>query len=84
MSMYLALKSTNWGQNLKFSSGDGNAILCGHPILYCAVPSLLELFQHHEYCFSPGDPNRRPPALQSSSIPTELILPRFYNFHVKY
>ena len=67
--MYSALKSTNWRQNLKSSPGEGTAILCGHPILYCAVPSLLELFQHPEYCFSPGDPNPRPPTLQSSALP---------------
>ena len=31
-----------------------------------------------EYCFSPVDPNPRHPALQSSALPTELILPRLF------
>ena len=63
---------------------DGTAILRGHPgtrrsirldIIAKVVPSFLSYFK----VLSNGPPresNPRPPALQSSALPTELILPR--------
>ena len=65
-------------------NGDGTAILRGHPShAKVSSPAVQRKYLHFSVILRPRvivrprESNRRPPALQSNALPTELILPRF-------
>ena len=64
-------------------TGDGTAILRGHTSHAKVPPPAVQREYHHFsvilrlwLLFRPRESNLRPPALQSSALPTELNLPR--------
>ena len=82
-------ESTNWGHYFSASpTSDGTAILRGHPSHVKVSPLaerlqgkgstfISQLFLDPEYWSGAGNrSNPQPSALQSSALPSELILPR--------
>ena len=58
-------------------TGDGTAILRGHPSHAKVYPFAGQReYLHFSVLVRPRESNPRSPALQSSALPTELILPR--------
>ena len=71
--------------NFTSPTGDGTAILRGHPShAKVQPPAGQRKYLHFSVILRPWvlvrprESNPQPPALQSSALPTELILPRFF------
>ena len=78
-ALYLSVKgiwheSTNWGHHFYFANWKGTAILRCHPS-HAEYPHFSVILRPW-VLFRPRESNPRPAALHSSTLPTELILPR--------
>ena len=86
VSMYLARKCQLGALYFTSPNGDRTAILRGHPShAKVQPPAGQREYLHFSVILRPWvlvrprESNPRPPALQTSALPTELILPRFSN-----